>query len=51
MIVMNENIVFFYIINKEGQLILKNEQYVYIYINNISIKYILELCFIRQCFF
>ena len=28
MIAMNENIVFFYFINKEGQLILKNEQYI-----------------------
>ena len=28
MIVMNENIVFLNIINREGQLILKNEQYI-----------------------
>ena len=46
---MNENIVFLNIINREGQLILKNEQYIKetIYLK----KKLFELFFIRQFFF
>ena len=48
MIDMNENIVFLNIINKEGQLVLKNEQF--IRKKYIKKKTLFELFLIRQCF-